>query len=173
MTVVSDEYEYDSISFNVTSSCEGFENDNIIEEKEENKGFSFSCPKCSKIPRFSADFEKKYFFTFCDNTHKIESFSFDDFLENSAKDLNNVLCNKCQKSEKDFSKLFYCVECYLFFCSDCKSKHIEECSHNNFISADKMNTYCSQHNEPYKYYNNMKKKHLCQKCFDEKKKKKF
>ena len=164
--------EYDSFSNTITSLYEGLKSNTVIEEGE-NKGFSLSCSICSKIPRFIADFEKNYFFTFCDNQHKIESISFDFFLENSTKDLNNVLCYNCQKSEKDLSKLFQCTECYLFFCSNCKSKHTEENSHNNFISGDKMNTYCSQHNEPYKYYNNMKKKHLCQKCFDEKKKKKF
>ena len=166
MSVLSD--EFDSISNTITSLYEGLKTNNVIDEKEENKGSSLVCSICSKYPRFSADFEKNYFFTFCDNRHKIESFSFDLFLENSTKDLNNVLCNKCQKSEKDFSKLFHCTKCYLFFCSNCKSKHTEEETHNNFISADKINTYCSQHNEPYKYYNNIKKNHLCQKCFDEK-----
>ena len=163
MSLLND--EFDSISNTITSLYDGLNSNTVIEEGE-NKGFSLSCSICSKIPRFIADFEKNYFFTFCDNQHKIESISFDFFLENSTKDLNNVLCYNCQKSEKDLSKLFQCTKCYLFFCSNCKSKHTEENSHNNFISGDKMNTYCSQHNEPYKYYNNIKKKHLCQKCFD-------
>ncbi len=31
-----------------------------------------------------------------------------------------------------------------------------------------MNNYCIKHNELYKYFNNDKKKHLCQQCVNEK-----
>ena len=167
MTELSDNISYiDSYSFSEFSSKDTVIRNELKEDEVLLKFYPVRCPNCSKIPRFSADFEKNYFCTKCDLNHKNEYNSFDEFLENSNKDFNNLLCYECQYPNEDFSAMLYCEECYLFLCTKCHKKHIEETSHLDFISLDKMDNYCSKHNEIYKYFDNNQKKHLCEKCLN-------
>ena len=167
MSVSVTSEDFDSISVSEPSAKEQLIYD-LINENKEVKDFTIRCPKCYNIPKFKADFDKNYYYTICDNLHKIESHSFNEFIENSIKNFDNLLCHECQKSQEDPSKMVNCTKCYQFFCLDCESKHSKETSHINFISLDKMNNYCIKHNELYKYFNNEKKKHFCQKCINEK-----
>jgi hypothetical protein len=162
-------YSIDGDSISVSeSSTKGESRFDLIKENEEGKNFIFKCPKCYEYARIRADFDKNVFYTFCNNQHKVESNSFNSFIENSIKDYNDILCKECQKSEEDPSNMIFCSKCYTFFCSNCKSKHIEKTSHTDYISLDKMNNYCTKHDELYQYFDNNKKKHLCKKCYDEK-----
>ena len=62
--------------------------------------------------------------------------------------------------------MFYCEKYYLFLCSTCKEKHYKSAFHIDFITLDKMDNYCSKHNEIYKYYDNNTKRHLCEECLN-------
>lgn len=170
MTEISDSCSnvgsIDSISISEFSSKDLSGNIEIKEE-ETNNDFLIRCPNCSNISKFYADFEKNYFYTSCVLNHKNEYTLFDSFLENSYKNLKILLCQECQKSVEDCcSNMFKCNTCNLFFCSNCKEKHKNEISHSKFISIERMDNYCPIHNEEYKYFDNNKKKHLCQTCLN-------
>lgn len=143
-------------------------NENPIKEIKDNvRDFPIRCPICWKIPRFYADFVKNYYFTSCDNQHKNEFYSFDSFIENTNKDINCLLCNNCHKEIEDFSRFYKCNICNIFICFECRKKHEKEKKHLNFIESNKIDNFCSNHNEEYKYYDSIKKSNLCQKCITE------
>ena len=125
------------------------------------------CPVCYRASRIFCDFLKHNYYTICDSHHKNEHDTFESFLENSNKDIADILCNKCQKSEEDFSKMFICIDCNLFFCSECKIQHNEEIKHNKFISLDKFDNYCEKHDMPFNSYDNEQKTNICEKCYEE------
>ena len=156
----------DSYSISEFSSKDTVVRNELKEDDINIKFYPIRCANCSKIPRFTADFDKNYFCTICELNHKNEYNSFDLFLENSTKDFNNLLCYECQNPIETFSTTFYCEKCNLFLCSKCHKKHIEEVSHLEFISLDKMDNYCSKHDELYKYYDKNRKKSLCEKCLN-------
>ena len=162
----------DSFSISGLSSKEHYINTLLKEADEPVKDFPLRCPNCWKIPRFYANFEKNYFYTICDNQHKIEYDNFESFFENSNKEINTLLCHNCHQSIDDHSKSAYCNICNLSFCLDCKNKHEEEMNHSNYIELNKIDNFCPKHNEDYKYYDPIKKSNICQKCFDENEKNK-
>ena len=63
--------------------------------------------------------------------------------------------------------MFKCVDCNLFFCSECKSKHNEEKNHLKYISLDKIDNYCEKHDKLFNYYDNEKKANICETCYEE------
>ena len=150
------------------SALSSFKEPNNIIDLENNKNISIlRCPVCYKIAKIYCDFIKHIYFTTCDSSHKIENDTFESFLENSNKDISKILCNICQKNEEDFSKMFKCVDCNLFFCSECKSKHNEEKNHLKYISLDKIDNYCEKHDKLFNYYDNEKKANICETCYEE------
>lgn len=156
----------DSFSISCLSSKERF--DKItIKDDECQKDYPIRCAICWRIPRFYAEFEKNIFYTLCDNNHKLDYTSFESFYENSNKKLDSLLCEGCHKPLNDNNEAFQCNTCYIFFCSDCKLKHKEEMNHLNYIEKEKIDIYCPQHNENYKYYDSKKKSNLCEKCYIE------
>ena len=168
LSIMSD--NFDSISISNSSEFTNKEEElkyDLINENDQIIDFEIKCPICYKNARIQIDLDNNCYSTICDNQHKNESHSYNSFLQNSLINLNNLLCHECQKSEEGQSKLLCCNKCFLFFCSDCNSKHTKETSHKDFISIDKMNDYCIIHNEKYKYFDNNKKRHLCQKCLDD------
>ena len=165
MCDISDYSFNDSFSISGFSSKEHYINIPIKDLEEPIKDFPLRCPKCWKIPRFYANFEKNYFYTVCDNQHKYEYYSFESFLESSNKELDTLLCHSCQKS-LDHSKAFYCIICNLFICLDCQKKHDEEMNHSNYIELNKIDIFCPKHKEEYKYYDPIKKSNFCNKCIE-------
>ena len=142
-------------------------NINIAEEEEKSNYFCLRCPECWRIPRIFCDFYNNYYYTNCDKQHKNEFNTFESFFENTHKIIENLLCQICKKNEKDFSKMYSCNDCNLFFCSDCKEKHTEKTNHSIFIDLNKFDINCEKHYEPFKYFTNDKKKNLCEKCYNE------
>lgn len=142
---------------------------NIINVKEINlndinKDYPIRCPICSEIPRLNIDLQKMTFTTICDNRHKYEYNSFDLFAKNSFKIMDDLLCHDCKKAIGECIKLIRCNECYLFICSECKSKHYEDTKHSNYIELEKIDKYCPKHNELYRYYDTESKINLCERC---------
>ena len=129
------------------------------------KNYTIRCSNCSSIALLNADFKKNHFTTICDNQHKNEYNKFTQFINETNKDLNLILCNGCKKSNEE-KNLFRCNQCYLFFCDKCKINHVEKNEHQQFIEFSKIDRVCPEHNEVYKYYNDEKKIHLCETCFN-------
>ena len=161
---------YDAISlesFSVQDSSIQALND-IKENIEENKmNYPLRCPECWRIARIVTDLYKNKYCSICDLNHKNEVNLFELFIENANKDIKNLLCQNCKKKEEDISKMFYCLECTFFFCSDCKNLHKEEKNHSKFMDLFKFDNYCEKHDEPFQYFDNNQKKNICQKCYDE------
>ena len=134
-------------------------------DKDEIKSYPIRCSKCSKIAILIADFKNKKFCTKCDEGHQIEYFSSSEFLSQSNKDIDSILCNGCQKNRKE-ADLYKCKICDLCLCNDCKSEHREKRGHSNFSEINKIDTYCDKHDEKFKYFNNENKDHLCETCLN-------
>ena len=133
------------------------------------KDYPIRCAICYRIPKFYCDFEKDYFFTHCDKQHKNEYHSFESFLENTNKDIKSFLCYECKNV--DNSKNSFCNNCNLSLCLDCQKKHEKETNHDNFVDMNKIDTFCSNHNEAYEYYDSINKTNVCQKCIIQNEKK--
>ena len=165
--------EIDNFSFN-----DSFSNSFSISKEQTNKlnikdldddipkEYPLRCPVCWRIPRLFANFEKNFYYTHCDNQHKNEYSTFDSFFENSNKQLDSLLCSKCKKSLEDFSQSFYCNECFLFICKECKQNHEEEIGHSVYLEINHLDIFCPYHKQPFKYYDSNKKTNLCQSCYD-------
>ena len=142
---------------------------NIINVKEIdlndiNKDYPIRCPICSEISRLNIDLQKISFSTICDNKHKFEYSSFDSFFKNCYKIMGDLICHDCKKSKDECTMLFRCNKCFLFICSECKSKHSKDTNHSNYIELEKIDKYCPKHSELYKYYDTNKKINLCERC---------
>ena len=142
---------------------------NIINVKEIdlndiNKDYPIRCPICSEISRLNIDLQKISFSTICDNKHKFEYSSFDSFFKNCYKIMGDLICHDCKKSKDECTMLFRCNKCYLFICSECKSKHSKDTNHSNYIELEKIDKYCPKHSELYRYYDTNKKINLCERC---------
>ena len=165
MSEFNDAISLENISIQTSTFEEPINTNEIIEENKLNS--PLRCPQCWRIVRIKTDFCNNQYFSNCDLDHNSNYNSFELFYENLNKDLHNLLCQNCQKKEEDFSKMFCCLNCNFFFCSDCKNKHIEEKKHSKFIDLNKFDNYCDKHDEPFNYYDNNKKKNICEKCFNE------
>ena len=138
---------------------------------EKIKDYPIRCATCWRIPKFYGNFAKDYFFTQCDKQHKNEYHSFESFLENTNKEIDSLLCYECKNEISDNSKMSFCNICNLSLCLDCQKKHEQKTHHNNFIQVNKIDNYCTNHNEEFEYYDSFGKLNLCQKCINEKEKK--
>ena len=172
MTETMSNYSFNdsfSISTILDKELTNILNDKEIDLNDINKGYPVRCPNCSEIPRLKIDLQKISFSTICDNKHKYEYTSFDSFFKNCYKLMDDLICHDCKKSKDECNKLFRCNKCFLFMCSECKSKHAQDTNHLNYIELEKMDKYCPKHIELYKYYDTDKKINLCEKCKDQQK----
>ena len=169
---MTEKSEFYNLSLSDISSNDEVTNINTNNDNINIKYYPIRCSDCSNIAIFNGDFKKNYFYTKCDNQHKNEYYSFFSFLEGANKDLKNILCNLCKKSEDEVN-LFKCNDCNLFFCNNCKFNHYKMNNQICFQDINKIDTYCSIHDEKYKYYNIEKKLHLCEICYKNANEKKY
>ena len=162
MTEISEANESFSVSF-LSNNNEEDTNFNTDVEKINNKNYPIRCSNCSNIAILNADFKKNYFCTICDNKHKNEYNSFNSFINEACKNLDNILCNECKKLND--GSLFRCNICNLFICNECKSAHNEKYDHKDFIEMNKIDICCPIHGEKFKYFNTENKNHLCENCY--------
>ena len=158
MTEISEISDYSSAQIQLDSNINLNEDNNQIR-----------CPICSNLSYLTeADFKNNFFSIHCDNIHKenkVDYNSFYSFIENTLKNLDNVLCNNCKKSKNE-NEIFRCDDCFLFFCEDCKSEHENKFSHLYFtyindIDKNKnekflLNKKIPEENEINKEYHNIK-----------------
>lgn len=129
------------------------------------KNYPIRCSDCLNIALLNADFKRNNFSTICKNNHKNVYYSFSSFINGVNIDLDEIICNECQKS-RDEINIFKCNDCNLVFCSNCKINHSETINHKSFLEINQIDDYCAIHNEKIIYFNNDEQSHICQMCYD-------
>ena len=127
------------------------------------------CPKCYLIPFISLDTSNKIpNLNFeCLNNHIINKPL--EVLYNESKNyqINTIKCKKCD--ERDISKIYYCNNCFGFFCE--KELHNKIEGHEILIPINKFDNSCIEKFHGNDFVNSFCKKHfqnICNKCKQEK-----
>lgn len=159
---------YDNIQKSISSLSSKKQCENFSEKCDtwDNKNYIIRCPNCSNIALLNMDIKENYFCVKCENQHKNEYKSFNEFRENISKNFNNILCHECQ-TNFDKNNIFRCNICFLFLCKNCLQNHKESINHNNSIELSKIDTFCYKHNMENKYYKNKEGLHICENCYKE------
>ena len=114
---------------------------NIKADDPNDNNYPIRCSKCYEIAILkSADFRNNIFVTECYNSHIISYDSYDSFIENIRKNLDNILCHNCQKPNEKENEFFRCNDCFLFLCNECKSNHEKEDNHSSFVKLNTMDS---------------------------------
>ena len=144
---------------------------NIIDNKE------FRCPKCLLIPfiNISTNNNKLFMYIQCTNNHKYSN-SFDEIqIMCKTNSILNNLCNVCEneKNKNNSNILYYCSNCYKFYCMKHGETHKLKDEHKIFIIKNFDNN-CFEHNgNTVVGYCNNHNKNYCLRCehFEENKRK--
>jgi len=117
-------------------------NTNIKDDDPNDKNYPIRCSKCYEIAILkSADFRNNIYVTECKNSHIISYDSYDSFIESTRKNLDNILCYNCKKSNDDKENEFFrCNDCFLFLCNECKLNHEKEEDHSSFAKLNDMDS---------------------------------
>jgi len=157
--------ETESISISVLSNTE--KNKPKETERTNNNNYPIRCPICCSICLLDIfNISEEKFVIKCENQHKNEFNSFNEFSAHTIKNLNEIICNNCKcENNLDLNNMERCNDCFLVFCKNCISGHKE--AHENSMELDKIDTYCYRHKMRNEYFNNDTKYHICKKCYDE------
>ena len=98
---------------------------NIQEIKWINNNYPLRCPECYNICLIEdIDVKEQKFTIICNNQHKNVLNSFETFINNTLKDINKILCNKCKcYNPSKINNMIRCNNCFLIFCKKCISEH--------------------------------------------------
>ena len=114
----------------------------IVNDKKE-----YRCPKCSII-QFINIFtkENKLFMSMkCTNNHNYSK-SFDEMEKISkTNSISNYSCSLCESEKKLSNILYYCSNCYKFYCIKHGETHNLKENHKIFLSKN-FDSVCTQHN---------------------------
>ncbi len=128
------------------------------------------CPICNEICLINLN-DYKISFSNCKNGHKFTKILFDEFLDFQKIDESKILCDKCEKEDKNKksevnNNLFYkCCTCNVNLCPLCKHNHDQKCSKKHLIiNNDIQNYLCNEHGERYISHCQECNKDLCDKC---------
>ena len=105
------------------------------------------CPECRESILMNVkDFKINLYK--CQNNHKIDNISFNEFENTQKINLSEIICNNCNKNELEFSnnKFFFCCSCRKNLCLLCNSNHDKK---HNIINYDDKNYICQKHNENF------------------------
>ena len=160
--------ENESISISI-STLSNKEKNQFQEIKWINNNYPIRCPTCYNICLLkNINISNEKIIIKCDNNHENEFNSFNDFLNQVIKFLNEIICKKCKSDNSlDLNNMERCNNCFLVFCKKCISEHKEKEGHTNSIELNKIDTFCYRHNMINKYYNNDSKYHICKECYNE------
>ena len=125
--------------------------ENNNEEKFLKKSKYIICPKCKESARILVD---NYIIELydCKNGHKTNNISINDFVKTQSIDESKIICDNCNKVNKNTSynnTFFICLECKKKLCQLCKSVHDKN---HNIIDYDDKNFVCDLHSETYFSY---------------------
>ena len=142
-----------------TKNNEGKANLKKDDEKNDNEiSKIYTCNKCLIVPEITnMNYSENKISIKCP-FHKTQELSLNDYLSNNNKP--NEVCNKCNKNISNEN--FYCHECKIILCSDCKNTHTNE---HNLIDVNEYNIKCQIHNDnKYLYYCYNCSSNLCEIC---------
>ena len=107
-----------SSSYNSDNDTTSNKDDDI-----DNKNYySIRCEKCySNAIIQKADYINNSFTVLCNNNHKYDYKSYKDFIDNTNKNLFQLLCHECKNTNENMVK---CEDCNIFICNECKINHI-------------------------------------------------
>ena len=100
----------------------------------------------------------------CKHKHEQNNIFLYCYEETQKINLNNVICEICQKNNKNNTpenEFYICFTCMKNICPSCKTNH--DISHiiNNY---DDRNYICTKHNKPFIKYCKECNKEICNKC---------
>ena len=124
------------------------------------------CPSCKEISKMEIKNYKINIFG-CKNNHTKYNIPLKDFEKTQMINLADIKCNVCKNKDKSttYNNIFYrCNECNYNLCPLCKQSHNEN---HIIIDYDKINYFCSNHNDPFINYCNSCEKNICFFCEDE------
>ena len=124
------------------------------------------CPKCGTNCLINVNGYKITFYE-CENDHKLDDISLDEFQKSQNIDRRKIICENCKEINKDiaYNHIFYkCLKCNQNLCPLCKSNHAKE---HDIIDYDQKNYICSTHNEKFNSYCMKCKDNLCMYCESE------
>ena len=124
------------------------------------------CPLCKEISKMEIKNYKINIFG-CKNNHTKYNIPLKDFEKTQMINLADIKCNVCKNKDKSttYNNIFYrCNECNYNLCPLCKQSHNEN---HIIIDYDKINYFCSKHNDPFINYCNSCEKNICFFCEDE------
>ena len=145
---------------------------NIQEIKWINNNYPLRCPECYNICLIEdIDVKEQKFTIICNNQHKNVLNSFETFINNTLKDINKILCNKCKcYNPSKINNMVRCNNCFLIFCKKCISEHEKREDNLNNIDLDKIDNFCYKHKKKNEYFSIENKIHICKECYNERNK---
>ena len=138
-------------------------NDNNQNIKNMKKSKNIICPECSENIRIKIDGKKISLYD-CRNKHKKDDILLDQFEKTQYIDESKIICNACNKNNKDKvygNKFFICFNCKFKLCPLCKTNHDKS---HDIIDYDDKNYICATHSESYTSYCYDCKKDICAMC---------
>ena len=122
------------------------------------------CPECSLIPLINFDInEETNIYNIqlkCENNHKLTIPLNEDTMIQNLFNKKNKQCSNCLDSKV---KIYYCKDCFKFFCLKCKEIHIKNQKHV-LISTKKKDNYCFEHKQINVGYCKTHEKNICYYC---------
>ena len=118
------------------------------------------CPKCNRNIKMKINNRYNIDLYDCENNHKINNISFDEFEKIQIVNLSKIKCDICKVNKiKKYNKKFYkCNECNINICLlNHNQNHI-------MIDYDKIDYICNKHEEPFTSYCKKCNKNICLIC---------
>ena len=141
-----------------------YEIEKITNTGDLSKSKEIICPQCGDENILINFKNYRISLSGCRNGHNTNNLLFNNFINTQKIDLSKIICNKCNKINKNdaYNKEFFrCNKCNMNLCPLCKLNH--DTSHN-IINYDKKNYACPGHNCFYIKYCNQCKKNICMHC---------
>ena len=141
-----------------------YEIEKITNTGDLSKSKEIICPQCGDENILINIKNYRISLSGCRNGHNTNNLLFNNFINTQKIDLSKIICNKCNKTNKNdaYNKEFFrCNKCNMNLCPLCKLNH--DTSHS-IINYDKKNYVCPEHNCFYIKYCNQCKKNICMHC---------
>ena len=102
------------------------------------------CPKCNRNIKMKINNRYNIDLYDCENNHKINNISFDEFEKIQIVNLSKIKCDICKvnKSKKYNNKFYKCNECNINICQLCQLNHNQN---HIMIDYDKIDYICNKH----------------------------
>ena len=120
------------------------------------------CPKCKGDIKLKINNYKLNLYG-CQNKHKFNNISLNEFEETQIINLSEIKCSICRENQSNLynDKIYKCNECNKYLCSICGLKHDKN---HIILDYDKIYYICNKHKEHFTNYCKECNKNLCSLC---------